>query len=120
AFLAAIEQNRLLTPVDQSARHYVDMLTLIDRDHELTRAARSRLFEEFLTRAETALGTRDTDAAETWIEEAERLAVDEQAVAGVRALLREQLIDIESAKRLPASALTVVEYTPPVYPVRAL
>lgn len=120
AFTAALSGNRLLTPVDQSARHYVGVLTSIAPDHELTRQARQALFEVFLGRAESALGTRDTDAAETWIAEAERLNVDGGAIAGVRAMLHDQLIEIESARRLPASELTIVNYAAPAYPTRAL
>ncbi|MBN1239040.1 MAG: energy transducer TonB [Gammaproteobacteria bacterium] len=120
AFAAALDANRLLTPTDASAKHFLDVLTSIDPEHERTLEARQSLFGEFLARAEQALGTRDTEAAEIWVEEAELLAVDGDAVAGVRALLHDQLIDIESAKRLPASELTIIEYAAPEYPLRAL
>jgi TonB family protein len=120
AFAAALEQNRLLTPESESARHFVDVLSGLDPEHELTHDATSRLFNALVARAEQALDTEDTDAATTWIEEAEQLAGDGTATADVRSRLRAQLIDIESSRRLPASALTVVSYTPPIYPARAL
>lgn len=120
AFNEAIAQNRLLTPPGSSAKDFVDVLTSIDPEHELTRDARRRLFDELLARAADAITTMDTDAAETWIKEAEQLGESPAAVASLREQLRQQLIAAESARRVPASALTVVDYTPPVYPQRAL
>jgi TonB family protein len=117
AFMAALEQNRLLTPTNASAKHFVDVLSSIDPEHELTEDATSRLFAELVARADHALDTNDTDAASTWLDEAERLG---DATEDVRSRLRGQLIAIESARRLPASALTIVSYTAPVYPIRAL
>lgn len=120
AFTAALAQNRLLTPVDGSAKYYVNVLSSIDAEHELTRQARAQLSAEFLARAERAAASDDTEAAMTWIDEADLLGLDSAAVAAARQTLRKRMIEIESARRVPASALAVVEYQPPVYPVRAL
>lgn len=120
AFTAALAQNRLLTPVDGSAKHYLNVLSSLNAEHELTRQARAQLFSEFLSRADQAAATDDTEAAMTWIDEADTLGVDPIAVGGARQSLRSRLIEIESARRVPASALTIVEYQPPSYPNRAL
>lgn len=120
AFETALAGNRLLTPADASAKHFVDVLTALDPTHEVTLAARSRLFDEMLARAQRALDATDTAAAETWVEEAELLGVDAEAIARARGSLRQQLIAIESARRVPASALTVAEYIAPKYPRQAL
>ncbi|HEX7082011.1 MAG TPA: TonB family protein [Gammaproteobacteria bacterium] len=120
AFTAALAANRLLTPAQASAKYYVNLLASIAPDHELTRQARTQLFNEFLARASEAIASADAEAATTWIDEADLLAVDAAAVAGARDRLRTRLIEIESARRVPASALEVVSYTAPEYPVRAL
>jgi len=120
AFVAALARNQLLTPAGDNAKHFLGVLTFVAADHELTRQARSRLFVEFLARATEAIDALDADAASTWIDEADLLAVDPVAVDGVRRQLRDQLIAIESGRRVPASALKVVSYTPPEFPERAL
>jgi TonB family protein len=120
AFNAAMSASRLLTPAEQSAKHFVTVLADVDAEHALTRAARQRLSQEFLSRAAQSLEALDTDAADTWIAEAEALSVDSPGVKFARDALTNQLIAMESAKPLPASALTVATYEAPVYPQRAL
>ncbi|HEU4617334.1 MAG TPA: TonB family protein [Gammaproteobacteria bacterium] len=120
AFAAAMTGNKLLTPIDSSAKHFVNVLTAIAPDAPLTKAAQRQLFDKLLARAEESLAGADTDAATTWIDEADGLAVDADAVAKERKKLTDQLVKIESARRLPASEFKVVSYTPPVYPQRAL
>jgi TonB family protein len=120
AFAGAMLANRLLTPVDSSAKHFVNVLMAIAPDTAGTRDARKQLFDKFLSRADESLTALDTDAAKTWIDEAERLGVDASAVDAHRQKLTDQLVKIESARRLPASEFKVASYTPPVYPQRAL
>lgn len=120
AFAGALLANRLLTPADSSAKHFVNVLTAIAPDAAATRDARKQLFDKFLARADESLGALDTDAAKTWIDEASRLEVDPSAVEAERQKLTDTLVKIESARRLPASEFKVVSYTPPVYPQRAL
>jgi TonB family protein len=119
-FTTALAQNRLLTPVDASAKHFLGLLTSIAPDQELTKQARALLFAELTSRAEQATSALDSEAASTWIDEAALLDVDGTAVAALRQTLHDRMIEAESTRRVPASALKVVEYVPPVYPARAL
>ncbi len=120
AFEQAIAQSRLLTPAGDSAKHYLTLLNAADPNHERTRAARDRLSKEFLSRAALSIETLDTDAAATWIDEAELVGVDATGVKFARDALLNHLIASEAAKPLPASALKVANYVAPEYPQRAL
>jgi TonB family protein len=116
AFERAMRENRLLTPADDSARYHVESMLAAQTDHELTQRDRDLLVTELLARSTQALEGLDTEAARTWIDEAEHLAVDQGAVAMARLALTDRLIAMESAKTLPASALTVINYVAPLYP----
>jgi TonB family protein len=116
AFRAAMSENRLLTPADGSAKHYVDLLMKIAPDNDMTKSAQRVLFDELITRSREALEALDTDAARTWIDEAEQLGVDPAAVTRARSALTDSLVARESQRPLPASALKVTHYEPPQYP----
>lgn len=120
AFVAAMAANRLLTPAASSAKHFVDALVALAPSSDVTRQARSELATKLLARADESLTTGDTDAATTWIDQASSLDVDASAVAAARQRLTDQLVKLESARRLPTSEFKVVSYTAPVYPQRAL
>ncbi|HUO67801.1 MAG TPA: energy transducer TonB [Gammaproteobacteria bacterium] len=119
-FEDSMTAGRLLTPPDQSAKRYVEQMISKHPTHDLTRAARDRLSHEFLARSSQSLEARDTDAAGIWIDEAEHLGADPNAVRTARAQLVDLQIALESAKPIPASALKVKSYAKPVYPSRAL
>ncbi len=119
-FGEALAANRLLTPIGSSARYFLDMMITLDADHELTREALNRFSSELLTRANAAILELDAAAAETWLDEASRLGVNDAAVADARDRLRRRLIDAESARRVPVSALAIAHYVPPQFPARAL
>jgi TonB family protein len=120
AFERAMAAGRLLTPVDQSAKHYVGVLAAASAEHEATRRARQTLSSELLSRATQALEALDTEAAGIWIDEAEAVGAEAAGVRAARAAMTEQLIAMESAKPLPASALNLATYVAPTYPTRAL
>jgi protein TonB len=120
AFEEAMSSSRLLTPADRSAKHFVAVLTAAGPNHDLTRGARERLSAEFLSRATQSIEGLDTDAANTWVDEAQLIGVDGNGVTAARAALTAELIAMESAKPLPASALKIVDYVAPQYPPRAL
>ena len=119
-FDEAMSASRLLTPAQESAKHFVAVLTSANPDHELTQQARARLTAEFLSRASQSLEALDSDAADTWITEAELLDGSSATVRNAREAWTDQLVAMEAAKPLPASALKVVNYVAPVYPERAL
>ena len=62
----------------------------------------------------------DVAGAETWLLEAELLAVDENAIVAARETLDSRVIEVESARPIPVSALNLVEYAAPRYPNRAV
>ncbi len=119
-FLAAMADNRLLTPADSSAKHYLGLLTSLAPEDKRTQNDRKTFFAKLLARADESLQSSDTDAASTWIDEAESLGVDATAVAAKRQKLTDELVKIESARRLPRSEFKVVSYTPPTFPQLAL
>jgi TonB family protein len=119
-FLAAMAAGRLLTPADQSAKHFLNVLVTTNRDHELTQRAREKLSRELLSRASQSIEALDDEAAAVWINEAEAIGVNPDGVRKARDAVTNHLIEQESAKPIPASALKVVSYVPPAYPQRAL
>jgi len=120
-FDKAMAEGRLLTPADQSAKHYLGVLTTTDADHELTQRARTTLSQEFLSRAAQSIEALDPEAAGIWIDEAESLVGgNDPGVRLARSSLTEQLIAMESAKPVPASSLKIASYVAPIYPQRAL
>jgi TonB family protein len=120
AFMAAMAAGRLLTPPDQSAKHFLSVLVTMNRDHALTQRARETLSRELLSRASQSIEALDDEAAAVWIKEAEAIDVDRAGVRKARDMLTGHQIAQEEAKRIPASALTVVSYVAPSYPQRAL
>jgi TonB family protein len=120
AFEKALTEGRLLTPADQSAKHFVGVLNRLSVDHDLSKRARSALSLEFLSRAVQSIEGLDPEAAGIWIDEAEGLlGATDEGVRKARSALTEQLIAMESAKPIPASALKIATYVPPEFPQRA-
>jgi TonB family protein len=120
AYEKALAEGRLLTPAEQSAKHYVGVLNRLAVDHELSKGARTSLSLEFLSRAAQSIEALDPEAAGIWIDEAEALlGATDEGVRKARSALTEQLIAMESAKPVPASALKLATYVAPVFPQRA-
>ena len=120
AFEKALAEGRLLTPAEQSAKHYVGVLNRLNVDHALSKNARSALSAEFLSRAAQSIEALDPQAAGIWIDEAEALlGATDEGVRKARSALTEQLIAMESAKPIPASALKISTYVAPEFPQRA-
>jgi TonB family protein len=121
AFDKAMSDGRLLTPADTSAKHFIGVLDRIEANSAATRRARNALSLELLSRATQSIEALDPEAAGIWIDEAEALlGGNDEGVRKARAALTEQLIAMESAKPVPASALKIATYVAPEYPQRAL
>lgn len=120
AFALAMRENRLLTPAGDNAKHHLETMLEADAADERTRAAQRLLSGELLARSAQALEGLDPDAARSWIDAAEDIAPSPTAVAEARAELNARLIELESAKPLPASSFVVESYIAPDYPHRAL
>jgi protein TonB len=119
-FATAMRENRLLTPAGDNARSHVQVMLDTNSTDERTLAAQALLSEELLARSTQALEALDPDAARSWIDAADAIAPNPTAVAAARAKLDARLIEIETAKPLPASSLTIASYVAPEYPSRAL
>jgi TonB family protein len=120
SFEEALAEGRLLTPPEQNAKHFVGVLNHLSVDHELAKRARTSLSLEFLSRAAQSIEALDPEAAGIWIDEAEALlGATDEGVRKARSALTEQLIAMESAKPVPASALKIATYVAPVFPPRA-
>jgi TonB family protein len=120
AFEEAMAASRLLTPADESAKHFLGVMIGANKDSALTRRAQQRLSAEFLSRASQSLEGLDTEAAGIWIDEAQAIGVDAAGIAAARTAVTDQRVSMESMKPLPASELKVVKYVAPEYPQRAL
>jgi TonB family protein len=119
-FETAVAENRLLAPLDDSARYYVIEMRKVDADDARTGAAAEWLVTEMLGRSTQAAEATDWAAAETWLAEAEALGAPTAALVERRNRFVSLMAAAESAKRLPVSELDLVEYVPPVYPRVAL
>jgi len=120
AFIRAMAANSVLTPPGESARDLVGRMLDIDPENELAVAARDMLVTEMLDRSRQSIEALDTAAAQTWIDSAAPLAADTSRIAEAQDRLTRHLIEIESQKRLPASALKRLVYVPPEYPEIAI
>ena len=119
SFDEAMADNRLLTPADGSAAHFLDEMRALNAEADAVVQAQQQLFGEFLSRASAATAVVDAAAAETWIDAAESIHDDPPAIEQARAQLTDRLIQAESVKPFPASQLALVDYTQPRYPMRA-
>jgi TonB family protein len=119
-FLEAMGRNAVLTPAGTSARDLVGAMIELAPGHELTVAARELLVTELLDRSAQALEALDTAAAQTWIDSAVPLASDAAQVERAQQRLTRHLIDTESRKRLPVSALSQTVRVAPEYPATAI
>jgi TonB family protein len=115
-FESALAANRILTPPNDNARHYVELMIAAAPNHAQTRANRDLLVTELLARSAQSLEALDTDGARAWIDAAEPLAANPAQIAAARTALTDGIIAMETAKPLPASALKLVNYIPPEYP----
>ena len=119
SFDEAMADNRLLTPSDGSATHFLVEMRALDAEADEVVEAEEQLFNEFLSRASAATDVVDVAAAETWIDAAESVRDDPLAIQRARTQLTDRMILAESMKPYPASQLGLVEYTQPRYPMRA-
>jgi protein TonB len=71
---------------------------------------------ELLARSAQSLEALDTDGARAWIDAAEPVAANPAQITAARNALTDGIIAMETAKPLPASALKLVNYIPPVFP----
>ena len=120
SFEEALAANRLLTPKEDSARHYFQRLLEQDATDERTITAQRALFDRLLNRAAEATAGADEQAAQAWIAAAEELEFDAAATTAARDSLEQRMIQLATARPIPVSDLTLLEYTPPAYPKRAL
>ncbi len=120
SFDEALAANRLLTPRDESARHYFQALLAEDAADERTTTAQRALFDRLMNRAAEATADSDEQAAQAWITAAEELDFNAEAIAAARESLEQRMISLATARPIPVSDLTLLDYTPPAYPERAL
>jgi TonB family protein len=119
-FESALAANRILTPPNDNARHYVEVMISAAPNHAHTRADRDLLVTELLARSAQSLEALDTDGARAWIDAAEPIAADPALIAAARNAWTDRIIAMETAKPLPASALKFTTYVPPVFPGTAV
>jgi TonB family protein len=119
-FDAALAAGRLLAPADRNASQLLASLMQLEPSEPRAADARARLSSALLERAEDAIAALDADAAATWLREARGLGVAPARIAALEANFVERLVAAESARPVPATALTLTRYSAPQYPVRAL
>jgi TonB family protein len=119
-FESSLAANRILTPPNDNARHYVELMIAAAPNHAQTRADRDLLVTELLARSAQSLEALDTDGARAWIDAAEPIANDAAQIAAARNAWTDRIIAMETAKPLPASALKFTTYVPPKFPDTAV
>jgi TonB family protein len=119
-FDAALSDNRLLSPKENSARHYFEIMLAANGDDERVQTAQRALFDRLMNRTAEATASADEQAAQAWLVAAESLELDAAAVASARDGLEQRMIQLATARPIPVSDLTLLDYTPPAYPKRAL
>jgi TonB family protein len=119
-FEAAVANNRLLAPADESAKHFVLEMRQVDSNDDRTKAAAHWLITEMIGRSRQATEATDWAASETWIDEAEALGASTSMLLEARTFQIDQMAAAESAKRLPASELKLVKFVQADYPRTAV
>jgi TonB family protein len=119
-FESALAANRILTPPNDNARHYVELMIAAAPTNPQTRADRDLLVTELLARSAQSLEGLDTDGARAWIDAAEPLAANPAQISAARNAWTDRIIAMETAKPLPASAMKLVNYVPPEFPRTAV
>ena len=105
----AMAEGRLLTPAEQSAKHFVGVLNRIERRPRARQAARVRRCRSSSCRAPRNRSRRSTPRppASGSTKRKRCSAPTDEGVRKARSALTEQLIAMESAKPVPASALKI-------------
>jgi TonB family protein len=116
----AMAQNAVLRPAGSSAIDVVREMLAMAPDHALTVAARELLVTEMLDRSVQSIEALDPAAAQTWVDSAATLAGNTGRIETARDRLNAYLIETESNKLLPASALTRLDGAAPEFPPSAL
>lgn len=114
-----IVQGQLVAPRGDSARFYLDKAGGKNATHPGIGEARELLADAMAARAETSLVQDDFGSVETWLGEMQALGADEALVADLAEKTELRRIELESARVIPVSDMTVAEYVPPKYPERA-
>ena len=114
-----IVQGQLVAPHGDSARFYLDKAAGKNATHPGIGEARELLADAMAARAETSLVQDDFGSVETWLGEMQALGADETLVAELAEKAELRRIELESARVIPVSDMTVAEYVPPKYPERA-
>jgi TonB family protein len=116
AFRDAMALNAVLQPAGTSAVDIVKSMLSEAPDHELTIAARDLLVTEMLDRSKQSIEALDVRAAQTWIDSAAPLTSDAAAIERAQSRLTAHLIETESQRLLPTSALNQLTSAAPEYP----
>jgi len=118
SFNAALAANRLLTPANTSAKHYLLELIETDAANPAVAGARQGLGNAYLREMRSALGRGDITAADAWLLEARTISFTsadlntaETELAALRAKAAQR------ASIVGANSLARVEYVAPKFPV---
>ncbi len=118
SFAAALSGGRLLQPANDSAKSHLLALINTDATSAAVTSARQSLGNAYLAEARGAMGRKDFEAADNWLDEAHNIGFN---VAEVDAM-EKQLVDSRSqaADTTPvvgANSLKRLEYVAPQYPI---
>jgi TonB family protein len=114
-------QDRLIEPVNDSAKYYYLTLRQIDPGNAALASLQQDLGSRLIAKARRALILAQIDAAKSWLDEATAVGF----VSGDSAAVRRDL-DAALAKQnfmttlIPTSQLTLLKSVQPVYPAKAL
>jgi TonB family protein len=119
-FNQRLAQGKVLDPVSDSAKFYLAQLVQSAPTHPSTLAAHQAFAARTLDEAKNAAHREDYPAAQRWLAEAHDAGVDAGSIAAVNNDIKAAQ---DTAKRasevVPATALELTHYVPPVFPASA-
>jgi TonB family protein len=116
-----LQQDRLIEPVNDSAKYYLVTLQKLNPNNAGLPAALQDLGVRLVAKARRALALEQYDAARSWLDEALGLGFTSAEAGGVQRDLEAAAAQNALANAMvPATQLTMVKSVQPIYPARAL
>ncbi len=119
--LDRLQQDRLMTPADDSALTYLSQLRDLEPGFPGLESALVDLSRKMLRKADEAARGSDWTAASVWLDQAQGLGVNQDMVGVAGERIRTGMRQAELlAEVIPAAELTLVAANPPDYPRAAV
>ena len=119
-FEASVADNRLLTPRQGNALFFLNEMSKLNPESEAYLVGSLELTDKLLDQMWKELAAREYAAAESFLQQAEKLASDSEKVTTARVDLETDWAAHQAASVIPATRMTMTNFVAPEYPNRAL